>query len=403
MENNIDRSTEVARQEINGALSLSLVDGPQPFALVGDEMKFGSDDWAWMFLSMNAEYRAAYEKQSHSLDPLLAGDIDPNAICGIRADHDGSCALRFGLAAWLSPSSARLPKLSNENDSWFFPLKRPICEDYRRKEVSDANYIRRGPPYSRQLDRFPHLVANESTFGYRRPINIRSVPRTIDGTFNIIWVAIDCSVPPNGQVAGLRALALTNRRALMQNGWVTHDTSNGCSVLEVEKSEVFEHLRFKKAVGATNKVKDAGVLWRAVQLDVLAPITTQVDILLEMLSHVNQVLIAQGLAESPPFNRLKNVLPVVKDSDGESRHGGNYLKALHIIAELTEWGHDANKIAELTGVASETGRHLNRWRRQFHENLEKYTDQANLMVAGGYRSLVQAQKLEASEIQFNHP
>lgn len=387
-----------ARKEVLDGLLLPLGPDAMPFALVGDEQTFRPEDWAWLFLSMNQEYWDAYAEHAEGNDgPNLASDLVEPDKCEIKPDHDGSCARRFGLAAWLNPRTTALPKLKNKKDSWFFPLKRLIAEDYRRKEVSDKKYVRTGPLYSRQLDKYPHLVTNEASFGYRRPLNLPTGLQSATDTWGITWAAIDCSIPPDGQVSALRTLAIANREHLMDNGWKTNDEFRDVSMTDIAESDVFEHMHFKRSAGATNMVTDSMAVWRAVQIDALGPIVRQIAFLLKTLGEVHQSLVDQGLAKPQPFRRFKNSLTPMKDRDGESRHGGSYLKALFVIAELAKWRHDAKKIAQLTGIISGNDRYLNNWRQQFHEDIDTYIAEAGRMIDGGYRFLIHAQKPNVSD------
>lgn len=392
------RLSDEARKDVLDGLLLPLGPDAMPFALVGDEQNFRPEDWAWLFLSMNQEYQDAYAEHAEcNDDPNLANElVDPNKG-EIKPDYDGSCARRFGLAAWLNPGTKALPKLKNKEDSWFFQLKRPIAEDYRRKEVSDRKYVRVGPTYSPQLDKYPYLIANEAPFGYRRPLNLPMSSQSASDTWGITWVAIDCSIPPDGQVSALRTLAFENRERLMDNGWKTNDEFRDVSVIDIAESDVFEHMHFKRSAGATNMVTDSTVVWRAVQIDSLGPIVSQIALLLKTLGEVHQSLVDQGLAKQQPFRRFKNSLMPMKDRDGESRHGGSYLKALFVIAELAKWQHDAKKIAQLTGIISGNGQYLNNWRQQFDENIDTYIDEATRMIDGSYRFLIHAQKPNTSD------
>lgn len=391
--------SDEARKDVLDELLLPLGPDAMPFALVGDEQNFHPEDWAWLFLSMNQEYRDAYysEHAESNNGPNLASDLVEPDRGEIKPDHDGSCARRFGLAAWLNPSTKALPKLKNKEDSWFFPLKRPIAEDYRRKEVSDRKYVRVGPTYSPQLDKYPHLVANEASFGYRRPLSLPTGLQSANDTWGITWVAIDCSIPPDGQVSALRTLAFANRERLMDNGWKTNDEFRDVSVIDIAESDVFEHMHFKRSAGATNMVTDSTIVWRAVQIDSLGPIVRQIAFLLKTLGEAHQSLVDQGLAKPQPFRRFKNNLPPMKDQDREYLHGGSYLKALFVIAELAEWRHDANKIAQLTGIISGNDRYLNNWRQQFHGDIDAYITEAGRMIDSGYRFLIHAQKPNVSD------
>jgi hypothetical protein len=383
--------------EIAEELLLPLGSKAMPFALSDRERAFGPEDWAWLFLSMNEKYAEAFEEHVQKCDvnnrgPHCGSEFAEEVGNKVWLDYDGQCASQFGIAAWLRPTTDTLPRLYSKDDSWFFPLKRPIAEDYRRSEVSEKKYFRSGPIYSRQLDKYPHLVANETTFGYRRPLNTPAAQQSPDEAFGIIWVAVDCSVPPEGQLSALRALATANREHLMAFGRKTNDYLDSFSVEDTFDSDAFKHLLFKKAVGATATLQDPTIVWRAVQIDALGPIVKQTEKLTSTLRTVHHDLVRKGLAVSSHSLRFQNALPSVKDRDGELRNGGSYLKALLVIAELARWGHNANNIARITGVVGGNHRYRYNWQKQFHENIEKYIDEALHMVEGGYRLLVHAQK-----------
>src|SRR5450830_93168 len=378
---------------VDARAGLLLPLGPDiaPFELVGDEPNLGPDDWAWIFLSMNDDYRDAYDVHAGDEDLDLTIELAGQHITGIKRDSDGTCATRFGLAAWVPPSLPNLPKFANSGDSWFFPLKRPVSEDYRRKEVSSAPYVRSWAPYSPRIDRYPHILSNETLFGYRPPLHVPLPDASPTSTWSIIWVAIDCSIPPTGQISALYNLALT-LRAELKSDWAENDTSDQYGVSDIAGSDAFDHMHFNRASGATSTVVDLKTVWRAVQIDALGPIVTQLDFLFKALNEIHRDLIAKGLALAPPYERFKNSLPKAEDSDGTSRSGGNYIKALIILAELSKWGHDTRRISQITIGLSFGNHYSHNWKRLFEESIEDYIEQANRMIDGGYRLLIHTQR-----------
>jgi hypothetical protein len=378
-------------QDARAGLLLPLGPDIAPFELVGDESNLGPDDWAWIFLSMNDDYRDAYEIHAGDEDLDLTTELAGQHIAGIKRDSDGTCAALFGLAAWVPPSLPNLPKFANSGDSWFFPLKRPVCEDYRRIEVSSAPYTRNWAPYSPKIDKYPHILANETLFGYRRPRHVPIPDGDPASTWSIIWVAIDCSIPPAGQITALNSLASALREKL-KSDWAENDASDHCGVFGIAGSDAFDHMHFKKASGTTSAVIDFKSVWRAVQIDALGPIVTQLDFLLKALTEIHRDLVAKEFAVARPYERFKNSLPKTEDSDGTSRSGGNYIKALAILAELSKWGHDPRRISQITIGPNGGNRYSHNWKRLFDENIEDYIKQAEQMIRGGYRLLIHTQK-----------
>lgn len=385
------RLSEATLLDYRNALTLQLLPGASPFNLAENEKRFGPEDWAWLFLSLNQDYRDAYESRASNTDADIYSKLAVPQIPGLKPDFDQECATRFGLPVWIPPSTENLPRLAIESDSWFFPLKRLVTESRPLKH-----------PRSRQTKDLPYIPANEDLFGYRPPPRIPFYPgdpknpmrRTEDiSTWSNIWVAIDCSIPPAGQVAALVDLARATRHSLQEAGWADHDRHWDSGIEDVARNDAFSGLNFSNAAGATTKVADTGSVWRAVVLDPLGAIVNQRDQLLPALNRVHQDLVANELAKEPAFERFQNFLPSKLDSDGIQRNGGSYLKALFTLAELRDRGlTDPQVIARITGTYSSNNRYQYAWMRDFHSNIERYIDHARQMVEGDYRMLIHAQK-----------
>jgi hypothetical protein len=373
------------------ALTLSLHPGASPFGLSEDERNFGPEDWAWLFLSLNQDYRDKYQERANDADIDISSKLAKPQTPGLKSDKNGECAKHFGLSVWVPPSSLTLAPLANDVDSWFFPLKRPIAESPPPKHLRP-----------RVTKEYTYISPNEDLFGYRPPLRIPHYPnaskhskqRVQDvSTWTNIWVAIDCSIPPAGQVAALTNLARATRRKLQEGGWADHDNHWDSGIEDIARSDAFSHSNFSYAAGATDKVTDVRSVWRAVVIDPLGAIVDQREQLLRTLRNVHRNLIAKGLAKEPPFERFQNFLPTKLDADGIKRNGGSYLKALFTLAELRDRGlTDPQAIARITGTYSSNGRYQYAWMRDFHPNIEQYIDDARQMIEGGYRMLVHAQK-----------
>ena len=345
-------------ESVRGGLALPLLAGDEPFGLSETEY-FTPDDWAWLFLSMNRDYAKAFEAQAAI---GAAGNDALQAFCedalnaDVIPDRDGSCRSRFGLAAWVSPSLERLPRLRN-NGSWFFPLMSPIPENHLRTEVSDVPFI---PPTRPQHPANPYLQAIESPFGY---LPTRTVPRSthasVEASWQLTWVAVDCSVPPEGQLRAISWLAKHHRKQLQNFGFQTYDNAESPCLIGVRESDVFAHMQFKRAAGAGNQTNPADC-WFAICLDVLGPIVSQIAEYAKLLRQKHQELLDAGLIYSPLAARFMNTLPPVK-----GKNGGFRLKALHVLSELSSWGYSHHQIDEVIGGHRLSSGHRPAWRENF--------------------------------------
>lgn len=372
-------------ESVRGGLTLPLLAGDEPFGLSEAEY-FTPDDWAWLFLSMNRDYAKAFEAQAAI---GAAGNDALQAFCedalnaDVIPDRDGSCRSRFGLAAWVSPSLERLPRLRN-NGSWFFPVMSPIPENHLRTEVSDVPFI---PPTRPQHPANPYLQAIESPFGY---LPTRTVPRSthasVEISWQLTWVAVDCSVPPEGQLRAISWLAKHHRKQLQNFGFQTYDNAESPCLIGVSESDVFSHMQFKKAAGVGNQTNPSDC-WFAICLDVLGPIVSQIAEYAKLLRQKHQELLDAGLIYSPFATRFMKTLPPV-----EGKNGGFRLKALHVLSELSSWGYSHHQIDEIIGGHRLSSGHRPAWRENFSENIERYVQEGQALIHGDYRWLVHAQK-----------
>ena len=392
MSNNIRLSIKEC-QNIREGLTLALNSDEKPFALTEKEEKLGPDDWAWLFLSMSEEYKSAYDAHANSSnESKFSKYLKKESPGNIYIDHDGICRKDFGLAAWLSPTLEVLPELKNKKDSWFAPLKSVIPEDHLRKTISNDLYTRPTDPHSGNSSNYPYHIIQETPFGYHTTGLPFFGNRVISYEWGLIAFAIDCSIPPDGQIASLKNIANRVREILKDHNKVTDDKLNDAIILDIKKSDVFKDVTFEMAKGAEDNVEEFHVLWRSVYINALGPVTTQVNQVLHELKKVHQKLQEENLAKHSPRLRFKNSLVSVRDSDGKSRNGGSYLKCLFVIAELVSRGREANQIAQIVGINHETGVYKNNWERHLHENIDDYMTEAAAMINGGYRLLIHAQK-----------
>jgi hypothetical protein len=391
--------------------SLNLSSSRLPFELTEEELTYGPDDWAWLFLRLNTDYQASYKTHASDEEEDLSHALIGRQAPGIKPDHDGTCAIDFGLAAWIPPCLKSLPPLKYENDSWFFPLKRPIAEDYRRTEVSALNYKRAWSCYSPHLDTYSHILSNETQFGYRMPPSvpspildiprkthsqrIRSLPSFDASTLSLIWVAIDCSIPPPGQLLALTNLARVVRDALRAEGWKSKKNIRNIEIHPVNRSDAFAHMVFQRSERATEKVSSHQDVWRAVMIDSLAPIGHQMQSLLKDLWKIHRGLILEGLVQKPNALRFKNTLSVSRrNGEGGTQvtSSGSYLKALHILAQLNQQGYtDLGELAQIIGLRSASDRYVGSWALHFDADIEQHICDSQRMINEGYRLLIHEQ------------
>lgn len=407
------RLTEEQLNQLRNELHLTSDAGESIFQMNEEESKYSPDDWAWSFLRLSTNYEQSYNAHVDASEDDLSQALILQQPSGIKLDLDGICAEDFGLAAWLPPSTTKLPKLRNEKDSWFFPLRRLVSEDYRRLDVRETppKLLSRHSPKS--ITEYPHIAANETLFGYREPL---SVPIPIYSnphhgkpqikasgmfdvlTFSHVWVAVDCSVPPAGQMASLENLASMVRKALMNQDWRSRRSVRDVDVpiYDVETSGVFSHMKFKHASRPVEKSDEYPYLWRAVMIDSLAPIKAQAKQLLGQLTAIHAELIAAKLAQPPRTQRFKNTISFPqKNGHGASRisRGGSYLKAILTLAKLAKYGYtDPAEVAQIIGLHSPSGHYVGSWAHYFLDRLDEHVQVAIDMADEGYRMLIHEQK-----------
>lgn len=395
-------------ESIRESLSLPLLPGDEPFGLSETE-RLDPEDWAWLFLRMNGDYIDGFKRalaaaneekvevEVNILQELCQGALDNDIIL----DRDGTCRSRFGLAAWLNPDLKRLPKLYCEG-SWFFPLIQPILENYENTEREENEFIAQNRRLNSPIPQF--LKIREGVFGYLPPSNRPYFPpdppsRPSEHSFydspapniNVAWetayVAVDCSVPLDGQMLALKWLAETNRKHLQGFRYKTHKNPISPEIVNVRKSTAFSHLKFLRSAKGSYDV-NASEFWFSFRIDVLGPYGLQLDAHKKLLSLKHSELLDQGLIRSTPPCRL-GPLPTMRDGNG-----GNYLKALVVAYELHRLLNNTKNVVDSLGF--ERFRYPNgsqsAWRLNFADKIENYIDKASVFVKGDYRWFIHQQR-----------
>jgi len=365
----------------------------QPFALSDTEKAFGIDDTTWQFLRISDEYRKAFRlvsKMPNHQDALetILNCLDSPLSVRIASAQDTTCWQKFGIAAWLDPDHELLPEL-HDGDSWFFPLKRPVQEDFRRKDVGvePPEEIVGPVPVS-----YPLLLVEETPFGYRR---IRRSGPDARYASRAICVAIDCSVPPNAQISTLEVLAYKHREYWTGDGIQTTHAVD-VVVADVDSDTMFSRMKFRRAhvLGVTKT--DTAHLWRVVCIDTLGAIGKQISKCRTELQAAYRENRENNIFEdSWPERFLHQIPPAPKH--GKAPKDSSMLKALIRLAQ--EVGsedyerdpHLVNNIAKKIDLYPE-GTARPEWSKYFHEQMQTlHLPLAQRLKNGLYKWLVHAE------------
>jgi hypothetical protein len=368
------------------------------FAPTRTEEEFSADDWAWQFLRLSSKYKEAYRRackqglEDEAFESIKSCMIDPSGV-SIARDSSTVCAQEFGLSAWLAPEHEELPRLKNDG-SWFFPLRRIIQEDPRLVEVGAIW------PYetSRGLNAkqiHPRLIADETPFGYR---SIKLAHR-VDTPHRerMVWAAIDCSVPLEGQMLAFKALAKLHRAYWRKNGLQTSDRVT-VEIESVDYDDIFSHVRFRRTHNSGLSQDSSSLLWRTVGIDALGPITIQIEDCSRRLRAIHYDLRMQSLLESHWPQRFPRDITGVAGSSGKAPESSRYLKALLVLAKAIQptsvgllVGEEAEQIARILDIYPR-GFRFPQWLENFYEGMgERHLPRAHNMIKKRYRWLVHAQ------------
>ena len=376
----------------------------EPFALTITEKSFDSDDAAWQFLRLNENYRSAFRRMSaiasraDALETILGHIIDPSSV-SIAYAQDTSCAQSFGIAAWLDPDHGLLPKLK-DGDSWFFALKRPIQDDRRRGDVGI------GPPAPPErpmpIVNYPRLIADETRFGYGKITNHWASRRDHPYRERMIFVAIDCSVPPDGQISALKALAKRHQAYWREDGMMTTDDQD-VIVEPIGWDDLFSHMTFLRAHDRGVVEESTADLWRVVGIDTLGPIGKEIEKCRRKLHKIyrehQRASVLKGLWPA----HFPHGIPPLRGRQPQAPESNIYLKALLRLAQVAPVVQETlsagskdhadffPRIAKQLEIRN-TEVKLPQWMKNFDEEIAvTHLPRADAMVAKLYRWLVHAQ------------
>ncbi len=370
---------------------------PNVFALTDIEKEFGPDDTAWQFLRWNPDYREAFHQlrnetdDADALEAILTHIKDPDPEL-LACAQDETCRKTFGIAAWLDPEEERLPELNIADDSWFFPLMRPLQEDtmlkFRQREASNAK--RPGGPW---------VTVRETPFGYREILRTgprppaRPAAKKAPHSERLIFTAIDCSVPIDAQLVALEKLVRTHREY-----WSEQIRTTDSPHVIIEPIGWNDVIR-------PSRVEEAD-FWQTVGIDALGPIRKQLDECRSTLAEIHRKLDREDLVLH--FGK-RFPMPKVPGNQGTAPSRNRYLKALLLIAErMPPDAFGTDKIdEERPGLARQIARELRideaqphrpRWMKSFDEGMSTWhLRRAKILVTRFYAWLVHAQMSFAGE------
>jgi hypothetical protein len=368
---------------------------PNVFSLTDIEKKLGPDHTAWQFLRWNPDYREAFHQlrdknsDTGALEAILARIRDPDPEL-LACAQDETCRRRFGIAAWLDPEDERLPELNDPDDSWFFPLMRPLQEETMMKfRQRDASYEKRpGGPW---------VTVRETPFGYRDILRTgprppaRLAAKKEEHRERLVFTAIDCSVPIDAQLVALEKLVRTHREYWSEQIRTT-DSPHA----------IIEPIGWNDVI-LPSRVEDAD-FWRTVGIDALGPIRKQIE---ECRSKL--VRIHRKLDDDDLVLHFGERFPMPKAPGGEDAapSRNRYLKALLLIAERIppDAFRTGNIDAERSGLAHQIARELGivqanrpQWMKVFDEGMSTWhLRRAKSLVTHFYAWLVHAQVSFAGE------
>jgi len=347
-----------------GELSLKISPRNLPFDLVGPEMRLGPDDWAWLFLRLNKKYRAEFA----------------NAQAQQLKDGNRNPPEQFGLISWIDPKHLRLPD-RNFATTWFQPLIEPVEATEWDADAFSDQISPQSPHFSLQVATLPN-----------------DLPLTEGIASTVVWYAIDCSLPADGQLKFVQDSAKYYRSWFKDHGIAKSPRHlDVCrSPIPLDYCRYFDAQGFDFAAGLKVGVPDSSVYWRAICIDVFDSIAPQLAEYRKELNAIYRGYLPDETVEKPLLERLRFFFPDLAVDYGENDMDGFPLKALVLVAELSLNELSDQQIAafitENSSYKNLTDAPGKNWVSDLCQRIPIYRQHATKFVDGGYRWLVRAQK-----------
>ena len=369
-------------------LSLTVSTSNKCFALTAKEREMGPDDWAWRFLRLNSEYRQAFENP----EPYASAQATRSLLAPTErflSDPD-LCQRLFGISTLLHPVIRELPKRQS-NESWFAPL-RSITAEPRFSAIEKELFGYRVLHKHLESAHYPPPVKEES----QRP-KANDNNRWMDSD---VWFAIDCSVPPDAQLATIESVATRYAEEMRKEGLTkSHYYCNDPAITDYRDCSPFLEMQFPKAYASTADLADSKSTWRMLRLSLVGVTEKEIDKCRTALRKIHAGFVRDGLAQQPVRERFKPELDGTRDGFGRD---GSTLKAYVIIAEcvllggLTDPKDIVRCLAEKGAGSGVLGASQGKykWIDELDERaylFETYIKRAKEYVEGGYKWLVFSQ------------
>lgn len=377
-------------------LSLTVATGARCFDLVEDESKLGPEDWAWRFLRLSLDYQMAYGRACAKIRDNL-GPKPPEiaqmgtAFIGLNRKvsvDEQLCRDRFGLSAWLDPNLIELPMLNDEG-SWFAPLKSIVAEP--RFDALKPN-----PFGYRVVHKYLEHRAGNGLSTEGRPAEFERASGRQPWMDATVWFAVDCSVPPDGQIATIHAIA--RQYALeMREGQLTasafyYEQPEVCSLPEYPP---FSEVSLPKARAATSVGSNDVAVWRLAKISLIGPVSQDIKECRALLQKEHEAIVASNLAKKPFQQRFRPFLDGTREGVGMD---GSTLKAYLTIAEflaknVTKSSQIISELAKRGAGESGPGGKSGWLADQFERTVlfDAHAKRAKAYVDEGYKWLVHSQ------------
>ena len=212
-----------------------------------------------------------------------------------------------------------------------------------------------------------------------------------------VWFAIDCSIPPLGQLKSAQEFAKDLFNWFKDEDLDPEPVNDASySLLGIHDCPYFDLAGFTSAAASIDKSDNPGKYWRAIRIDVFSGISRQIDSYKKPLEAIHRQYVNDGIVDRPFLERLRFFFPNYGVDYGEHKSDGFALKALVVVEQLRRLGMSDQEIATFLTKNScyETwtlGVKKN-WASDLASRIPVYRQHATRFIDDGYKWLIRAQK-----------